>query len=66
MVLGGHGDTMVPLIHYSTVAGIPLTDLVKIRWITQKRLERIQAGWNFRKGKGAGVAAMSATTLLVI
>ena len=41
MVLGGHGDTMVPLIHYSTVAGIPLTDLVKIRWITQKRLDEI-------------------------
>ena len=31
MVLGGHGDTMVPLIRYSTVAGIPLTDLVKMR-----------------------------------
>ena len=30
MVLGGHGDTMVPLIRYSTVAGIPLTDLVKM------------------------------------
>ena len=41
MVLGGHGDTMVPLIRYSTVAGIPLTDLVKMRWITQKRLDEI-------------------------
>ena len=40
-VLGGHGDTMVPLIRYSTVAGIPLTDLVKMRWITQKRLDEI-------------------------
>ena len=41
MVLGGHGDTMVPLIRYSSVAGIPLTDLVKMRWITQKRLDDI-------------------------
>src|SRR4026209_1193879 len=41
MVLGGHGDTMVPLIRYSSVAGIPLTDLVKSRWITQKRLDDI-------------------------
>ncbi len=40
-VLGGHGDTMVPLVRYSTVAGIPLTDLVKMRWITEKRLEEI-------------------------
>ena len=41
MVLGGHGDTMVPLIRYSSVAGIPLTDLIKMRWITQKRLDDI-------------------------
>jgi malate dehydrogenase len=40
-VLGGHGDTMVPLPRYSTVAGIPLTDLVKMRWITQERLGEI-------------------------
>ncbi len=40
-VLGGHGDTMVPLPRYSTVGGIPLTDLVKMRWITQERLEEI-------------------------
>ena len=40
-VLGGHGDTMVPLPRYSTVGGIPLTDLVKMRWITQDRLEEI-------------------------
>ncbi|MGI9406418.1 MAG: malate dehydrogenase, partial [Hyphomicrobiaceae bacterium] len=40
-VLGGHGDTMVPLIRYSTVAGIPLPDLVKMGWITDKRLEEI-------------------------
>ena len=40
-VLGGHGDTMVPMIRYSTVAGIPLPDLIKMRWITEKRLEEI-------------------------
>jgi malate dehydrogenase len=40
-VLGGHGDTMVPLIRYSTVAGIPLPDLVKMKWITNKRLKEI-------------------------
>jgi malate dehydrogenase len=41
MVLGGHGDSMVPLIRYSTVAGIPLPDLVRMRWITQRRLDEI-------------------------
>jgi malate dehydrogenase len=40
-VLGGHGDTMVPLIRYSTVAGIPLPDLVKMKWTTQARLDAI-------------------------
>ncbi|MDJ0858908.1 MAG: malate dehydrogenase, partial [Dinoroseobacter sp.] len=40
-VLGGHGDTMVPLPRYSAVAGIPLPDLIKMRWITQARLEEI-------------------------
>jgi malate dehydrogenase len=40
-VLGGHGDTMVPLVRYSTVAGIPLPDLVKMGWTTQARLEQI-------------------------
>ena len=40
-VLGGHGDTMVPLVRYSTVAGIPLTDLVKMGWITKARLDEI-------------------------
>jgi malate dehydrogenase len=40
-VLGGHGDTMVPLVRYSTVAGIPLPDLVKMGWTSEKRLEEI-------------------------
>jgi malate dehydrogenase len=40
-VLGGHGDTMVPLVRYSTVAGIPLPDLVGMGWTTRKRLDEI-------------------------
>jgi len=40
-VLGGHGDTMVPLPRYSAVAGIPLPDLIKMKWITKKRLDEI-------------------------
>src|SRR3954453_21404486 len=40
-VLGGHGDTMVPSVRYSTVAGVPLPDLVKMKWTTQARLEEI-------------------------
>ena len=40
-VLGGHGDTMVPLVRYSTVAGIPLPDLIKMGWTTQARLAEI-------------------------
>lgn len=40
-VLGGHGDTMVPLVRYSTVAGIPLPDLVKMGWTTQENLDAI-------------------------
>jgi malate dehydrogenase len=40
-VLGGHGDMMVPLVRYSTVAGIPLPDLVRMGWTTQERLDNI-------------------------
>ncbi|AQX22028.1 malate dehydrogenase (NAD) [Bartonella sp. CDC_skunk] len=40
-VLGGHGDSMVPLIRYSTVAGISLPDLVKMGWTTQEKLDQI-------------------------
>lgn len=40
-VLGGHGDTMVPLPRYSSVGGIPLPDLIAMGWITQERLEAI-------------------------
>ena len=40
-VLGGHGDTMVPLARYSTVAGIPLPDLVEMGWTSQEKLDAI-------------------------
>ena len=40
-VLGGHGDTMVPLIRYSTVAGIPVPDLIKMGWSTQAKIDAI-------------------------
>jgi len=40
-VLGGHGDTMVPLIRYSAVAGIPVPDLIKMGWTTQAKIDAI-------------------------
>jgi malate dehydrogenase len=40
-VLGGHGDTMVPLTRYSTVAGIPVPDLIKMGWSTQAKIDAI-------------------------
>ncbi len=40
-VLGGHGDTMVPLIRYSTVAGIPVPDLIKMGWSSQEKIDKI-------------------------
>jgi malate dehydrogenase len=49
-VLGGHGDTMVPLTRYSTVAGIPVPDLIKMGWTTQERIDAIVA----RTANGGG------------
>jgi malate dehydrogenase len=40
-VLGGHGDTMVPLTRYSTVAGIPVPDLIAMGWTTQAKIDAI-------------------------
>ena len=40
-VLGGHGDTMVPSIRYSTIAGIPLPDMIKMKWTTQAKIDKI-------------------------
>lgn len=41
LVMGGHGDTMVPLLRYSTVAGIPIPELVKMGWTTQDKVDAI-------------------------
>jgi len=49
-VLGGHGDTMVPLVRYSTVSGIPLPDMIKMKWSTQERIDAIVT--RTRKGGG--------------
>ena len=49
-VLGGHGDDMVPSVRYSTVAGVPLPDLVKMGWTTQERVDAIVE--RTRKGGG--------------
>src|SRR5919108_5342405 len=40
-VLGGHGDSMVPMVRYSTVAGIPLPDLVKMGWTSKEKIDAI-------------------------
>ena len=40
-VLGGHGDTMVPLTRYSTVAGVPVPDLIRMGWTTSERIDAI-------------------------
>ena len=50
LVLGGHGDDMVPIARYSTVAGIPLPDLVKMGWTSQQKLDAIIE--RTRKGGG--------------
>lgn len=55
-VLGGHGDDMVPLVRYSTVAGVPLPDLIKMGWIKQDRLDQIVD--RTRKGGGEIVALL--------
>ena len=49
-VLGGHGDTMVPVVEYSTVAGIPIPDLIKMGWSTQEKIDAIVA----RTASGGG------------
>jgi malate dehydrogenase len=57
-VLGGHGDTMVPIVRYSTVAGIPIPDLVKMGWATQERIDSIVQ--RTRGGGGEIVALLKA------
>ena len=55
-VLGGHGDTMVPIVEYSTVAGVPIPDLIKMGWTTQERIDAIVA--RTRAGGGEIVALL--------
>ncbi len=55
-VLGGHGDTMVPVTAYSTVAGIPIPDLVKMGWSTQEKIDAIVQ--RTRSGGGEIVALL--------
>jgi malate dehydrogenase len=55
-VLGGHGDDMVPSVRYSTVAGIPLPDIVKMGWLKQKDLDAIVE--RTRKGGGEIVSLL--------
>jgi malate dehydrogenase len=55
-VLGGHGDSMVPLTRYSTVAGIPLPDLIEMGWTTQDRIDSIVE--RTRKGGGEIVSLL--------
>ncbi len=56
LVLGGHGDTMVPMVRYSTIAGIPLPDIVKMGWLSQQRLDEIVE--RTRNGGGEIVALL--------
>ena len=55
-VLGGHGDTMVPLVRYSTVAGVPLPDMIKMGWTTEAKIDAIVD--RTRKGGGEIVALL--------
>ncbi len=55
-VLGGHGDSMVPSVRYSTVAGIPLPDLIEMGWTSQERIDAIVE--RTRKGGGEIVALL--------
>jgi malate dehydrogenase len=55
-VLGGHGDTMVPVVEYSTVAGIPIPDLIEMGWSTKARIDAIVA--RTRAGGGEIIALL--------
>jgi malate dehydrogenase len=57
-VLGGHGDTMVPMARYSTVAGIPLPDLIRMGWTTQARVDEI---FNRTRNGGAEIVNLLKT-----
>ncbi|CEL99279.1 unnamed protein product [Vitrella brassicaformis CCMP3155] len=55
LVMGGHGDTMVPLVRYSNVGGITLPDLVKMKWLTQDELNKMVDRTRFGGGEIVGL-----------
>jgi malate dehydrogenase len=57
-VLGGHGDTMVPIVEYSTVGGIPIPDLIKMGWSTEERIDAIVTR---TRGGGGEIVALLKT-----
>jgi len=57
-VLGGHGDTMVPVVAYSTVAGIPIPDLIKMGWSTKDKIDAIV---KLTRGGGGEIVALLKT-----
>jgi malate dehydrogenase len=57
-VLGGHGDTMVPVVEYSTVAGIPIPDLIRMGWSTKERIDAIVKR---TRGGGGEIVALLGT-----
>jgi malate dehydrogenase len=57
-VLGGHGDTMVPIVEYSTVAGIPIPDLIKMGWSSQEKIDAIVKR---TRGGGGEIVALLGT-----
>jgi len=57
-VLGGHGDTMVPVVEYSTVAGIPIPDLIKMGWSTKEKIDAIVKR---TRGGGGEIVALLGT-----
>jgi malate dehydrogenase len=57
-VLGGHGDTMVPIVEYSTVAGIPIPDLIRMGWSTAERIDAIVKR---TRGGGGEIVALLGT-----
>ena len=54
-VLGGHGDTMVPLVRYSSIAGIPLPDVIKMGWSTKEKVDAIVERTRFGGGEIVGL-----------
>ena len=56
MVLGGHGDTMVPLLRFTSISGIPLSEFIKKKRISKDKVDEIIS--RTRNGGGEIVALM--------